>query len=70
MSQSTRHNPLIILGSGPAGLTVAGDLAKMGFNVTVYEALHEPGGILLYGIPEFRLPKEVVRREVLQFLKR
>ncbi len=52
-----------VIGSGPAGLTVAGDLAHMGFNVTVYEAENEPGGILLYGIPEFRLPKDVVRRE-------
>lgn len=52
-----------IIGSGPAGLTVAGDLALMGFNVVVYESENEPGGILLYGIPEFRLPKDVVRRE-------
>jgi glutamate synthase (NADPH/NADH) small chain len=53
-----------VIGSGPAGLTVAGDLAKAGFDVTVYEALAEPGGILLYGIPSFRLPKKVVRREI------
>lgn len=52
-----------VIGSGPAGLTVAGDLAMMGFNVTVYESEAEPGGVLLYGIPEFRLPKDVVRRE-------
>lgn len=58
----TRGN-VAVIGSGPAGLTVAGDLALMGFNVSVYEAENEPGGILLYGIPEFRLPKEVVRRE-------
>lgn len=58
----TRGN-VAVIGSGPAGLTVAGDLALMGFNVTVFEAENEPGGILLYGIPEFRLPKEVVRRE-------
>lgn len=58
----TRGN-VAVIGSGPAGLTVAGDLALMGFNVTVYEAENEPGGILLYGIPEFRLPKDVVRRE-------
>lgn len=58
----TRGN-VAVIGSGPAGLTVAGDLALMGFNVTVYEAESEPGGVLLYGIPEFRLPKEVVRRE-------
>ena len=58
----TRGN-VAVIGSGPAGLTVAGDLAHMGFNVTVYEAESEPGGVLLYGIPEFRLPKYVVRRE-------
>lgn len=57
---------IAVIGSGPAGLTVAGDLAKMGFHVTVFEALPEPGGVLLYGIPAFRLPKEVVRREILQ----
>lgn len=53
-----------VVGSGPAGLTVAADLAKMGHAVTIFEALHEPGGVLIYGIPEFRLPKEIVRREV------
>lgn len=58
----TRGN-VAVIGSGPAGLTVAGDLALQGFNVTVYEAENEPGGILLFGIPEFRLPKDVVRRE-------
>src|SRR5690606_37532901 len=46
------------------GLTCAGELARMGHAVTVYEALHEPGGVLLYGIPEFRLPKQIVRKEV------
>lgn len=55
-----------VIGSGPAGLTVAGDLSKLGFSVTVFEALPEAGGVLLYGIPAFRLPKEVVRREILQ----
>jgi glutamate synthase (NADPH/NADH) small chain len=55
---------IAVIGSGPAGLTVAGDLAKDGFNVVVYEALPEPGGILLYGIPDFRLQKDVVRREI------
>jgi len=50
-----------VVGSGPAGLTVAADLAKLGHDVVIYEALHEPGGVLMYGIPEFRLPKEVVR---------
>ncbi|HID25394.1 MAG TPA: FAD-binding protein, partial [Thermoplasmata archaeon] len=53
-----------VVGSGPAGLTCAGDLAKMGHSVTVFEALHEPGGVLMYGIPEFRLPKEIVEAEV------
>ena len=57
-----------IVGSGPAGLTAAADLAKRGYDVTMYEALHEPGGVLIYGIPEFRLPKDIVRYEV-KFLK-
>ncbi len=53
-----------VVGSGPAGLTCAGDLAKLGYDVTVFEALHVAGGVLVYGIPEFRLPKEIVRKEV------
>lgn len=54
-----------VIGSGPAGLTCAGDLAKAGFDVTIFEALHEAGGVLVYGIPEFRLPKDdVVKKEV------
>ncbi|MEG6584033.1 NADPH-dependent glutamate synthase [Dendrosporobacter sp. 1207_IL3150] len=54
-----------VIGSGPAGLTAAGDLAKLGYKVTVFEALHAPGGVLIYGIPEFRLPKEaVVKAEI------
>ena len=53
-----------VVGAGPAGLTCAGDLAKMGHKVTVFEALHDPGGVLMYGIPEFRLPKEIVKSEV------
>jgi glutamate synthase (NADPH/NADH) small chain len=53
-----------IVGSGPGGLTAAGELARLGHDVTVYEAFHEAGGVLLYGIPEFRLPKEIVRKEV------
>lgn len=52
-----------VVGSGPAGLTCAGELAKMGYDVTLYEALHKPGGVLVYGIPEFRLPKAIVARE-------
>ena len=53
-----------VVGSGPSGLTVAGDLAKLGYEVTVYEAFHTPGGVLVYGIPEFRLPKDIVKKEV------
>ncbi len=53
-----------VVGSGPAGLTVAGDLVQMGYDVTIFEALHKPGGVLMYGIPEFRLPKEIVQAEV------
>ena len=53
-----------VIGSGPAGLTCAGDLAKQGYNVTVYEALHTLGGVLVYGIPEFRLPKAIVQKEI------
>ena len=53
-----------IIGSGPAGLTCAGDLVKLGYKVTVFEALHIGGGVLVYGIPEFRLPKEIVKKEI------
>ena len=53
-----------IIGAGPSGLTAAGDLAKMGYAVTVYEALHLAGGVLVYGIPEFRLPKAIVQKEI------
>ncbi len=53
-----------IVGAGPSGLTAAGDLAKLGYGVTVYEALHTAGGVLVYGIPEFRLPKAIVRKEI------
>ncbi|MBR5485048.1 MAG: NADPH-dependent glutamate synthase [Oscillospiraceae bacterium] len=53
-----------IIGSGPAGLACAGDLVKQGFDVTIFEALHKAGGVLVYGIPEFRLPKDIVQREV------
>lgn len=63
------HNPpsgckVAIIGSGPAGLTAAGELARLGHEVTIYEALHQPGGVLVYGIPEFRLPKKIVAEEV------
>ena len=63
MPVSNGHK-VAVIGSGPSGLTAAGDLAKMGYKVTVYEALHPPGGVLVYGIPEFRLPKEIVRQEI------
>lgn len=53
-----------VVGSGPSGLTVAGDLAKMGYEVTIFEALHAAGGVLIYGIPEFRLPKSIVKMEI------
>ena len=53
-----------VVGSGPSGLTVAGDLAKRGYKVTVYEAFHTAGGVLMYGIPEFRLPKDIVQKEI------
>lgn len=60
-----KDKKVAVIGSGPAGLTCAGDLAKMGYDVTIFEALHEAGGVLVYGIPEFRLPKEaVVAREI------
>ena len=61
--ESNGHK-VAIIGSGPAGLTCAGDLAKMGYEVTVFEALHKAGGVLVYGIPEFRLPKAIVQKEV------
>ena len=60
---STGHK-VAIVGSGPSGLTCAGDLAKKGYEVTVFEALHTAGGVLVYGIPEFRLPKSIVQKEV------
>ena len=60
---SNRHK-VAVVGSGPAGLTCAGDLAKKGYEVTVFEALHTAGGVLVYGIPEFRLPKAIVAKEV------
>ena len=63
--ESTNGHKVAVIGSGPAGLTCAGDLAKMGYEVTVFEALHELGGVLVYGIPEFRLPKQkVVAKEI------
>ena len=66
--ESNGHK-VAIIGAGPAGLTAAGDLAKLGYKVTVYEALHVAGGVLMYGIPEFRLPKAIVAREVDNLVK-
>lgn len=60
---------IAVVGAGPAGLTCAGDLINMGYDVTIFEAFHKPGGVLIYGIPEFRLPKDVVMAEV-DFLKK
>lgn len=59
-----RNKKVAVVGSGPAGLTCAGDLAKMGYDVTIFEAFHVPGGVLMYGIPEFRLPKALVQKEI------
>jgi len=61
---SASGKKVAVIGAGPAGLTAAGELAKRGHDVTVYEALHQPGGVLVYGIPEFRLPKQIVDMEV------
>jgi glutamate synthase (NADPH/NADH) small chain len=63
-TQYTVHDKIAIIGSGPAGLTCAADLAKMGYQVIIFESLHIPGGVLVYGIPEFRLPKKIVHDEV------
>ncbi len=64
-AEKTNGHKVAVIGSGPSGLTCAGDLAKLGYDVTVFEALHELGGVLVYGIPEFRLPKEkVVKKEI------
>lgn len=60
----TNGRKVAVIGSGPSGLTCAGDLAKKGYKVTIFEALHLAGGVLVYGIPEFRLPKDIVRKEV------
>ena len=62
-SPSPTGKKIAVIGAGPAGLTAAGDLVRMGHKVTVFEALHKPGGVLVYGIPEFRLPKWIVQRE-------
>ncbi len=69
-AESSKENgqKVAVIGSGPAGLTVAGYLAKIGYSVTVFEALHAAGGVLIYGIPEFRLPKDIVKKEI-EYLK-
>jgi len=61
---NSNGHKVAVVGSGPSGLACAGDLAKMGYEVTVFEALHTPGGVLVYGIPEFRLPKDIVKKEI------
>lgn len=64
-AKEKKQKKVAVIGSGPAGLTCAGDLARMGYDVTIFEALHEAGGVLVYGIPEFRLPKEeIVLKEI------
>ncbi|MBQ4529548.1 MAG: NADPH-dependent glutamate synthase [Lachnospiraceae bacterium] len=67
--ESKNGKKVAVIGSGPAGLTCAGDLAKLGYDVTIFEALHEAGGVLVYGIPEFRLPKETVVKSEIENVK-
>jgi len=68
--ESLNSRKVAVIGSGPAGITCAGDLAKLGYDVTIFEALHEAGGVLVYGIPEFRLPKERVVKAEIENLKK
>ena len=68
--EKTNGKKVAVIGSGPSGLTCAGDLAKLGYEVTIFEALHEPGGVLTYGIPEFRLPKDTVVRSEIENVKK
>ncbi|WP_045539811.1 NADPH-dependent glutamate synthase [Clostridium botulinum] len=68
--EENKNKKVAVIGSGPAGLTCAGDLAKKGYDVTIFEALHEPGGVLIYGIPEFRLPKETVVKHEIENVKK
>lgn len=69
MPTEKKGKKVAVIGAGPAGLTCAGELAKMGYEVTIFEALHEPGGVLVYGIPEFRLPKETVVKSEIENVK-
>lgn len=69
MPENKNGKKVAVIGSGPAGLTCAGDLAKLGYDVTIFEALHEAGGVLVYGIPEFRLPKETVVKSEIENVK-
>ncbi len=71
VTEKTKHSggKVAVIGAGPAGLTTAADLARLGYDVVVFEALHLPGGVLVYGIPEFRLPKKIVQAEV-DYIKR
>ena len=68
--ETVNGKKVAVIGSGPAGVTCAGDLAKLGYDVTIFEALHEPGGVLVYGIPEFRLPKQSVVKPEIENLKK
>ncbi len=68
--EAKKNKKVAVIGSGPAGLTCAGDLAKKGYDVTIFEALHEPGGVLVYGIPEFRLPKDTVVKHEIENVKK
>ena len=70
MPTEKKGKKVAVIGSGPSGLTCAGDLAKMGYDVTIFEALHEAGGVLVYGIPEFRLPKKTVVASEIQKVKK
>lgn len=69
-TEESKGKKVAVIGSGPAGLTCAGDLAKRGYDVSIFEALHEPGGVLVYGIPEFRLPKDDVVRPEIENIKK
>ncbi|KOA18299.1 glutamate synthase [NADPH] small chain [Clostridium homopropionicum DSM 5847] len=69
-TEPKKNKKVAVIGSGPSGLTCAGDLAKKGYDVTIFEALHEPGGVLVYGIPEFRLPKDTVVKTEIENIKK